>query len=1217
MRGIALVSIVMLVSALPCTVGSADDIQTRDGSRIEFKKPVDLTQCDADGIGMMNPAALYCESLGYEYRLIETESGQAGICSLPDGQQCEEWEFYSGACGSEYSYCALKGYEVETRSDGMDPLSKEYAVCRSDLGKKIGVVSDLMELSEKATAGMAFSEPSEMEIDEDQPFTKVTLPSSFDWRSHAGYNWMTPVRNQGSCGSCWAFSAVGVMEGVYNIARDDPSLDLNLSEQYLVADCYNKDSCCGGWHDDALDWVKANGISDEACFPYADSGCNSSCFLGAVVTLNPISDPDNVLDTLRTFRDRHLSPEYIDHYYEYAGDVKQILLTEPVLLAKAGEILVELLPAMRFLAGLEGGENLTIDTIWASKVTSFLESLRFEVEERSDGLGATRAFELGRHLEELMFHVVQSEGLDFDEAFRYSVYSRPDDLPVKLAAVPAKALKCDCDCKYESANQNGDICSDRTCSDRCSDWSSRLWKIAARYGVSSNPPTIKQNLIDKGPLSVAMGIGGEFKGGFKSGVYECGRTQYCKGGICTTVNHAVVIVGYNDTGDYWIVRNSWGSGWHSAGYFNVGYGECSIETMVHAISVNRPPVADANGPYTGNEGANITFNGSGSSDPDGDALQYRWDFDNDGTFDIGRRSSPTATHKWTDNWNGSAKLEVWDGRLADDDWASVTVRNVAPSVSATGDTISEGGTATISATFTDPGAQDTHTATVNWGDGSPVEAVTVNQGNKSLTAPHAYADNGAYTVTVTVTDSDGDSGTGNTTVTVSNVAPTVSATGATIPEGGTAAISATFTDPGVNDTHTATVNWGDGSPVEAVAVNQSAGSGDLSASHAYVDNGAFVVAVTVTDNDGDSGTATTTVTVNNVAPAVVANGDSIPEGGTATVGATFTDPGVLDTHTAIIEWGDGSPLEAVGVIQGAGFGSLSASHMYGDNGTFIVNVTITDDDGGVGVGATTVTVQNVPPTMVIDATGSIPFAGGSAFVGRAGTPQTHECTADDAGTDDLSFTWNFGDPTTYYNNGTSPDPSPSPWGSCPFQATDSDEVTFTSPGIYTIELSITDDDGGACSGSMSKIVTGACSCTRSQGYWKHQFKLKGNHLDQTTLENYLDLVDFSSAVFSELVPASTIEEAYEVLWTKGKSKRDKAYRHALAAWLNAVHGCVAWNELLDTDGDGSGDTAVLDILDAMELILLDEEASHNDLVDAKDLAEVINLHDEDNQECED
>ncbi|MCJ7509342.1 MAG: thrombospondin type 3 repeat-containing protein [Dehalococcoidia bacterium] len=85
---------------------------------------------------------------------------------------------------------------------------------------------------------------------------------------------MTSVKNQGSCGSCWAFSAVGVVEAMYNIGTGNPNLDLDLSEEYLVSDCLSGQNCCGGWMATALTFVRDTGIPDEACLPYVDgSGC--------------------------------------------------------------------------------------------------------------------------------------------------------------------------------------------------------------------------------------------------------------------------------------------------------------------------------------------------------------------------------------------------------------------------------------------------------------------------------------------------------------------------------------------------------------------------------------------------------------------------------------------------------------------------------------------------------------------------------------------------------------------------------------------------------------------------------------------------------------------------------------------------------------------------------------------------------------------------------
>jgi len=105
-----------------------------------------------------------------------------------------------------------------------------------------------------------------------------SLPSKFDWRDCGG-NFLTSVKDQGTCGSCWAFSSVGAMESRYKIENNNSSLNLDLSEQYLVSDCFKEGDCDGGWPADALEYIKNSGISNEHCFPYKKSNCacNESC----------------------------------------------------------------------------------------------------------------------------------------------------------------------------------------------------------------------------------------------------------------------------------------------------------------------------------------------------------------------------------------------------------------------------------------------------------------------------------------------------------------------------------------------------------------------------------------------------------------------------------------------------------------------------------------------------------------------------------------------------------------------------------------------------------------------------------------------------------------------------------------------------------------------------------------------------------------------------
>ena len=83
----------------------------------------------------------------------------------------------------------------------------------------------------------------------------------------------------------------------------------------------------------------------------------------------------------------------------------------------------------------------------------------------------------------------------------------------------------------------------------------------------------------------------------------------------------------------------------------------------------------------------------------------------------------------------------------------------------------------------------------------------------------------------------------------------------------------------------------------------------------------------------------------------------------------------------------------------------------------------------------------------------------------AGTNITFTATATDPGSDDLTFTWNWGDgtpviTTTYFNDGIGPDPYPSPGGTFPFTAMDVQTHVYITAGAYSIVLRVSDDDGG-------------------------------------------------------------------------------------------------------------------------------------------------------------
>jgi PKD repeat protein len=291
---------------------------------------------------------------------------------------------------------------------------------------------------------------------------------------------------------------------------------------------------------------------------------------------------------------------------------------------------------------------------------------------------------------------------------------------------------------------------------------------------------------------------------------------------------------------------------------------------------------------------------------------------------------------------------------------------------------------------------------------------------------------------------------------------------------------------------------------------------------------------------------------------------------------------------------------------------------------------VEDDDGAVAVVTTTVTVDNVAPTLTLDMLEAIDFDGdgeGDAFLGRAGVGQPHNASATDPGSDALTFQWDF-DATTVTNSYfVDPilDPAgPDPIGSQnvdPRDVSDTAGVTSTDPGVYTVTLTVTDDDGGSDSLEFTKLVTGDMDEARTQGFWRRQFAgKKKQHIQDEALMAYLDIVDFASRVFSEEVPLTSLEDAKDVFEPGGPDMGDshpsnikgKAAQQALATWLNFASGAVLWDQLVPTGQPSDPEDLFSEAIIAIEDVLLDLDGDedHEDYVLANDIATAINEMDE-------
>jgi len=290
---------------------------------------------------LANPATVYCEEMnnefgGYDYQIKTDESGnQYGVC-IVQGNEYEAWAFLNGKIGEDDSYCAKKGYGIKTINEN----GNEYAVCIVPMPEVVesGNESDnlalssenfeeqeismqeLMGLSEKVlargilqTKQVISSESEEGKMlmssfEEQRSLISSNYEqedySSWDWRnpptgtqyaaSEYTYfddsnGWMTAVKDQGNCGSCWSFSAHGSIDAKYEIEQNNSRLNPELSEQNSVScdrGCYysNSSNCqgdcsIGGYMDLALRFFMLNGTVDESCFSYTsgDSGTVDVC----------------------------------------------------------------------------------------------------------------------------------------------------------------------------------------------------------------------------------------------------------------------------------------------------------------------------------------------------------------------------------------------------------------------------------------------------------------------------------------------------------------------------------------------------------------------------------------------------------------------------------------------------------------------------------------------------------------------------------------------------------------------------------------------------------------------------------------------------------------------------------------------------------------------------------------------------------------------------
>lgn len=446
----------------------------------------------------------------------------------------------------------------------------------------------------------------------------------------------------------------------------------------------------------------------------------------------------------------------------------------------------------------------------------------------------------------------------------------------------------------------------------------------------------------------------------------------------------------------------------------------------------RRPVLIVEGPSEAFEDAPAVINAA-VVDANDDFHRIEWDWGDGNTSDT---FDGNGEHIYTlaGTYTVTAKAIDRMGLESETVTATVVVKNVPPVANLFGDLeVAEDTVASFTAMGSTDTVSDVPSLTVEWdfGDGTGEGTQPLLEGRN---VTHTYTMSGVYNVSATITDDDGDMDTRFIKIRVLNLPPTADAWARfeDLDEDEVGEFSGTASDTPSDMTRGLSYywEWGDGA--------SSVPSGEALASHSYSASGLYQAILHVVDDDGYEGTAVVNVTVGNVPPTLEVTGPMVvDEDEEVTLTAVATDTSHdQDLLEYLWDWGDGTTLD---------WSTTSvATHTYTGSGNFQVTVTVRDDDGDEDLVVLPMAVDNIKPEAKATASRTVATEGDTVHFSAEGSTDTP------SDLEGLTYIWDMGSE---------------------FVEEYEFDYVFKSPGLYSVTLTVTDDDGKTSRVMLDIVVT--------------------------------------------------------------------------------------------------------------------------------------------------